>query len=337
MTKKLTFCVTDTETATMPFVNEMQLTAEQKKKIAIAKPLVYDLGWTICHRDGEIVKKCNYLIAEIFSVPSVFNTAYYKEKRPIYIEKLNKGEISILPWRDVMKLYLADLAECDGVGAFNSMFDFKKAIPFTELYINKLYSTNYNEWEDIQLNHARAILDGTIKENEKDFDAEYFSFRGVKYPLFDLWGLSTEHLLNNATYKKECLEHNLLTNSGTFFKTSAESTYQYLCDKYDFIESHTALDDAIIETYILSKIAKRHAIDMGIKFFPFRDLGYTYDFCMRRKIPNIDECQKVLWAMGSYVDNKIDEAENSGCPISNYVVGLINRIETLEKYVGINQ
>ena len=46
-----------------------------------------------------------------------------------------------------MEIFIDDLQKVDAVGAYNSMFDFKKAIPFTELYINKLYSPNYYDWE----------------------------------------------------------------------------------------------------------------------------------------------------------------------------------------------
>ena len=42
------------------------------------------------------------------------------------------------------------MAEVEAVGAYNSMFDFKKAIPFTELYINMLYSPNFYDWDKMQ-------------------------------------------------------------------------------------------------------------------------------------------------------------------------------------------
>jgi hypothetical protein len=122
------------------------------------------------------------------------------------------------------------------------MFDFKKAIPFTELYIRELYSPMYYQWEQIQRKSAARIADGERNQPNPDFEADIFRFRGKKYPLFDMWGLATTYLLNNTTYKNKCLEHSMLTNSGTFFKTSAESTFRYLCDKYDFMESHTDVD-----------------------------------------------------------------------------------------------
>ena len=332
MRQKLKFLVIDTETATLPFANEIAGdNPERKKRIAIAKPLVYDIGWTITDRAGNILDSKQFLIAETFSVPSVFNTAYYANKRPIYLDMLRKNETSIKPWGEVMDLLIADMSSVDGVGAFNSMFDFKKAIPFTELYINELYSETYFQWEQIQRQSAARIADGERSKPNPDFEAEIFRFRGKTYPLFDLWGLSTTYLLNNPTYKNKCLEHTMLTNSGTFFKTSAESTFRYLCNKYDFIESHTALDDAKIESFILSKIAAKHSITMGIKFFPYRDLGLTDDFCMRRKKANKQECETVYNAMAAYIDSKLEEAEQ----LSNYAIGLVYKMRRLAEYAGI--
>lgn len=333
MAKKLYYMVVDTETATLPFANEIAGNdPERKKRIAIAKPLVYDIGWTICDRQGNIYDKKQFLIAETFSVPSVFNTAYYANKRPLYINMLDNGEITIKPWREVMQIFIADLNKVNAVGAFNAMFDFKKAIPFTELYINELYSADYYDWEKRQRFLCKRIADGLDKNRESEgFEADIFRFHGNEYALFDIWGLATTHLLNNATYKTACIDHGLFTSSGTFFKTSAESSYKYLRNKYDFEESHTALDDAIIESFILSKVAMRHAVTIGIKFFPFRDLGYTDEYCRRRKVPNMGECEAVYNAIAAYIDAKIANGEDT-----NYMRGLIKRLKTLAEYAGID-
>ena len=144
--KKNIYMVVDTETATLPFADTIAKNETMKKRVAIARPLVYNIGWSKIYRSGEVIVSREFLVAETFSVPSIFNTAYYKEKRPIYLEMLNKGEIQILPWNDIMEIFLCDLADVDFVGAYNSMFDYKKAIPFTDLYISKLYSPNYYEW-----------------------------------------------------------------------------------------------------------------------------------------------------------------------------------------------
>ncbi len=325
------YLVLDCETATLPFANEIaQGDADRKKKIAIARPLIYDIGWVICDRRGEIYDKKQFLIAETFAVPSVFNTAYYAEKRPIYLEMLKRGETIIKPWQEVVEILIEDMNKVDSVGAFNSMFDFKKALPFTDLYISKLYSPSYYEWEKVQRSICNTIISKKPRKNEeeKEFETDVFKFHGVEYKLFDLWGLSVDYLLNNVSYKRECLNHGLLTNSGLYFKTSAESTYRYLCNKYDFDEAHTALDDAIIETFILSRIAARGSVKPGIKFFPFRDLGYTDEFCLRNKKVNKNECFVVYFKMIDYLDSKENED-------SAYLTMIFNKVGTLAAALGI--
>lgn len=330
MAKSLRYLVLDCETATLPFSDAIARgDSEVKKRIAIARPLIYDIGWVITNRKGEILKKINYLIAEIFSVPSVFNTAYYADKRPIYLKMLQRGEITIKTWNEAINEFLNDAETVDGIGAFNSMFDFKKAIPFTDLYISKLYSPDYYTWEKMQYSLCEHIAYGKKKESENNFEPDVFRFRNKVYNLFDLWGLATTHLLNTVTYKSKCMENESFTSSGLYFKTSAEMVYRYLQDKYDFIEAHTALDDAIIESHILSRIAKKHAISMGIKYFPFRDLGTTIEFCKRKAQVKPSECWRVIDKINDYINSK-DESNGS-----NYISMLINKIEELQEAMGV--
>lgn len=273
------YMVLDCETATLPYA--VNFDGEARKRIAIAKPLIYDLGWNIIDRQGRVYARRNFLISEIFSVPSVFNTAYYASKRPIYIDKLNAGEIELTTWNEASTILAEDMKLCSAVGAYNSMFDFKKAIPFTELYINMLYSPKFYEWENLQKRICDIIASETKeKRPSKDFDPDTFSFRGELYPLFDLWGLSCEHLLNNDEYKQTCLENDWLTASGKYFKTSAETAFRFVSGVSDFEEAHTAIDDADIEGELLKAIMKKKAsnLKIGIVYFPFRLLGKVEDF-----------------------------------------------------------
>ena len=321
--EKLRYMVVDTETATVPFANEIANdNPELKKKIAIAKPLVYDIGWVIAHRDGTIVEKKQFLIAETFAVPSVFNTAYYKEKRPLYLEMIRKGEICVLPWEAVMKELIADLETVDYVGAFNSMFDFCKALPFTELYINKLYSDDYYDWEKTQRRICRNIINSIPSRKNPDFDDKAFHFRGKEYPMFDIWGMACNRLLNRVAYKNLCLDLGMITNSGDFFKTSAESSYRYLREEYDFDEAHTALADAEIEAYILSKILHYGKIEIGIDFFPFRRLGTTTNFLTERKFPKVERVKAVYDVMDNYV---------GGEATTNYKKQILNKMAILKE------
>lgn len=319
------FMVLDTETATLPFANELAKTAKQKQKIAIAKPLVYDIGWQIIDRSGNVYSRHNYLISEIFSVPSVFNTAYYKDKKPIYLEMLKNGNITLLDWNSVMEILEEDLKRADFVGAYNSMFDYKKAIPFTEQYIEKLYSPDYYAWEYKQRKTCERMLTDVKPPKNDNWDGDNFNFRGNDYPLFDLWGIACETLINTKAYKCKCLEMSMITASGQFFKTSAETTFRHICEKYDFIESHTALDDALIESQILMKASKKKKLTMGLQYFPFQMLGKTTDFIFQSKRAiAFDEVQNVIDVM----EEKSQEYEKH----STFLIYLERDMYRLMKY-----
>ena len=102
------YLVLDCETATLP--TAANYSGEARKRIAIAKPLIYDLGWTVIDAQGRIYRRRSYLISEIFSVPAIFNTAHYAVKRPLYLEKLQRGEISIKTWKEATEILERDLA-----------------------------------------------------------------------------------------------------------------------------------------------------------------------------------------------------------------------------------
>ena len=272
------YMVLDCETATLPFASKYD--EVQRKNIAITKPLIYDLGWKIVDRNGNVYNRMNFLISEIFSVPAIFDTAYYAEKRPLYLEKLRNGEITLTDWQTAMVAFEEDLAVCEAVGAYNSMFDYKKAIPFTELYITQLYSPNFHEWLNWQEQSCEWLANGGKATGKTAFEETIFRFRGKVYPLFDLWGLSCEHILNCDAYKQMCIDNNWQTASGKYFKTSAETAYRFLSGNLTFDESHTAIDDCDIESELFAEIVKRtkNRWAIGIEFFPFRMLGRVDQF-----------------------------------------------------------
>ena len=329
MNKYTNYMVVDTETATLAMVNEWELSADDKKKLAIAKPLIYDIGWTIANRTQGIVKKCCYLVAETFCVPTIFNTAYYKDKRPKYLEMIAKGEAEVKPWDEIMKIFLEDLANCKYMTAYNIMFDAKKAIPFTELYIRKLYSPFYYEWEDLQRESCRRILHEKKKQSDPDFDPEHFIFRGEKYPMIDIWGVACKYLLNSNNYKKMCLESGKMSNTGLYFSTNAEVAMQYLSEKYDFIEDHTALSDAEIETEILFYCLKRGKIVVGIEYFPYKMLGETIDFVKRGRGVTEQMAQNVAAKIRNYLPDDMDNP-------NNYQKSAFNKLMALEAFIEEN-
>ena len=274
------YIVLDCETATLP--EAIKYEGEERKNIAIAKPLIYDLGWKVIDAQGRTYARKNYLISEVFSVPAIFDTAYYASKRCIYLEKLAKGEITLTDWKTASAELVEDMDACVAVGAYNSMFDYKKAIPFTDLYISKLYSPDFHDWLNYQNKKLPWLARGHKNENPNGFDETIFRFRGKEYPLFDLWGLSCRHILNCDEYKNMCLDNDWQTASGKYFKTSAETAFRFFSETLDFEEAHTAIDDAEIESILFAEICKRtkKKFEMGIIYFPFRELGTVEDFVL---------------------------------------------------------
>lgn len=308
--KKKFYLTLDTETATLPFVDEICKSATQKQKVAIAKPLVYDIGWVVSDRKGNVIKTENFLVQETFFVPNVFNTAYYKEKRPVYMKLLEEGKIKVANWNKIVDILVADLDSCDLVTAYNACFDFKKAIPFTDKYIKHLYSADYNKWEQWQKQKCKQLLKGKDDSKNPDFLKPYFEIRGKKYPVADLWCVACEKLINNSSYKNFCLKNELLTTSAIYFKTSAETSFQYLMKDHDFSEDHTALSDSLIEMAILTKALKKGKVEAKLGSFPFRELGTTYEY-VQEKAPKYKET--VAACLKKYIEanEEIANSENA--------------------------
>ena len=233
---------------------------------------------------GRVYARKNFLISEIFSVPQIFNTAYYACKRSIYVDRLNNGTITLTSWREATKELVADMEACVAVGAYNSMFDFKKALPFTEQYISQLYSPNFRQWFAEQERICQWFLEGNHAEGQNEFEPTIFRFRGAEYQLFDLWGLSCEHILNCDEYKDMCIDHGWATASGKYFKTSAETAFRFVSRDIEFIEAHTAIDDVIIESQLFARIVQKtkKKWEMGITAFPFRTLGTVANYVAQK-------------------------------------------------------
>lgn len=329
--KKLKYLVLDCETAGNDFT--MKYTAEQRKTINVIKSLIYDIGWAIIDRQGNVYKKRSFLVSEVFCVPSVFNTAYYAEKRPQYLDMLHNGEIEIKGWNEIAALLEADMMECNFFSAYNAAFD-TRAISYTELYIKHLYSPDFYEWRSRQEAVCNRIANGEkFDKPKKEKDTEIFSFRSVKLPLVDIWRMSCEDLINTRAYKQKCLAEDMLSESGLYFKSSAETSYRYIKDKYDFNEAHMALDDALIEAEILSKIVKRKAATVGIKAFPFRELGTTYAYLVeenRKERVKRAEIEKVLEVMQKKVESYGKVTHTFRKSMENMIAELSEMVEGLQ-------
>lgn len=321
--KKQYFLVLDTETATVPFINDYPATDKERKNIAIAKPLVYDIGWMIIDRKGVIIETANYLVQETFFVPAVFNTAYYREKRPRYMAMYNGKQIESANWKTIIEKLADAMQKVDYIAAANACFDFKKAIPFTHRYIKALYSENYQAWEDSQRNSIKAILNGAECPKNDEYMIPTFSINGISRPIIDIWGLACKRLIDTNKYRNWAIQNRRLSPSGLYFSTTVETVVQYLHNDRKYIESHTALDDARDEAEILVKCLKRGKAEPHLEAFPFRQLGGTVDFAKKTSERNKE-------IMIEFLEKYARQLEQDKKDNTRFYTQILNKIEELK-------
>ena len=269
------YLILDTETTIPAFLKDFSDNSE----ISLSKPLIYDIGWVIYTPDSPFIIKRNYLVKETFSL---IDLAYYSDKKEEYLKMLDKGEILYESWDNIIEALSIDISifEISAVCAYNAAFDFKKAIPFTERYVRALYSNYFDIWEKRQKEKCQKILDGTAeKYKNPTFLNPIFKIRDIEVPIVDIWGLAVDNFATKEEYKDFCLTNKYFSK---YFSTSAETMYRYLNKDTDFIESHTALDDAVIETEILDKLIQETEIEPQMRSFPFRKVGKVEEFIKSR-------------------------------------------------------
>ena len=109
-------------------------------------------------------------------------------------------------------------------------------------------------------------------------------------------------------FKKFCINNEKTTKSVQFFSTTVETIYSYYKKNAEYVESHTALDDAIVESEILSKLIKAGDFNIELSAFPFKKLGTTIEF-VKEKYPKGRE--KIKRQLQAYI------TENNGDTINN--------------------
>ena len=205
---------------------EMYLVIDTETCNTLEQPLVYDIGYAIADRNGNVVLERSFLVAEIFlDKKDIMSSAYYAEKIPMYWEDVKKGTRVIKSLFNIRKQLFADMKEYNvkKVGAYNMGFD-KKALNITIRYCSK----SLIRW--------------------------FFPF-GVEY--FCIWNMACQVIMNTRKYAKFAIQNGLVSEKGNI-QTSAESCFKFLMNDVNFIESHTGLEDVKIEVQIMAKCLKTH-------------------------------------------------------------------------------
>lgn len=228
-----------------------QVITPAKKNMDMSNVLVYDCGWAVIDTHGGIYETASYVNREIFNDErDLMRTAYYGWKIPRYVEDLRAGRRKMASWWEIRQAILDTLEryEITEVAAHNARFD-HNALNITERYLT---ASKYR----------------------------YF-FPYGKVEFWDTMKMAQDVILPMPTYVQFCEEHGFTLPNGRPRKT-AEVLYKFISGNVDFEESHTGLEDVLIEAEILWYCFRQHK--------PMRKLLFEN----KREWPENTEFQKAL-------------------------------------------
>ena len=197
-------------------------------KLDLSQSLVYDIGWAVTDKRGNIYKVRSFVVREIFcGMADVMKTAYYADKIPKYWEDIKAGRRSLSNFSRIRKFLLDDIKHygIENVFAHNASFDVQ-------------------------------ALNNTIRYLTKSRFRWFFPYKIV---VWDTLKMARQTIAKQKGYQLYCAEHGYLTkHKKPRVRLTAEILYRYLSGDGDFSESHTGLEDVLIETEIMAHCFRQH-------------------------------------------------------------------------------
>lgn len=236
--------VVDTETAN---------TITTDDGLDMSNVLVYDCGWAVVDTHGGLYETASYVNRDIFVYQrELMQSAYYSYKIPRYVEEIRSGERKMASTYEIRKAMLETIEKygIKEVAAYNARFD-DNALKVTNRYVTQ------SKWR------------------------YWFPFDSIE--VWDIMKMANDVILKMPTYKQFCQDHNYLLPNGKPRKT-AEIVYKYISGDHDFAESHTGLEDVLIEAQIMWYCYRQHK--------PMRKSLYEN----KTEFPTMTDFQRNFWA-----------------------------------------
>lgn len=189
--------------------------------------LVYDMGWAIVDKQGKVYCSRSYLVREIFcDERDLMQSAYYAEKIPAYLEDVRNGKRKILSFQYIRNIFISDCKKynCITACAHNARFDLN-ALNTTRRFLTK---------------------------------SKYRYFFPYGFEIWDTLKMAQDVICKMPTYKRFCESHADYTLKNGNPRKTAEILYQFIVKDDTFSESHTGLEDVLIEKEILAYCIKQH-------------------------------------------------------------------------------
>ena len=187
---------------------------------------VYDVGWAVVDKRGNVYDTKSFVNADIFLVEKeLMKSAYYADKLPKYWKEIKSGERVLTSFYNIRKALLETIVEYG----------------ITEIYA-----------------HNMRFDYGTLQNTQRWLTkSKYRYFFPKDVIICDTLKMARDVILKMPTYKKFCEENGLLTINGKL-SASAENLYRFITKDTTFVESHTGLEDVLIEKEILAYCFKQH-------------------------------------------------------------------------------
>lgn len=201
----------------------IQLDTETANGLEDALP--YDIGYAVIDTNGKIYLTRSFVNADIFYYRALMNTAYYANKIPMYEKDIADGKRIVKSMYEIREQIKADIKQyqVDTVIAHNARFDIKA--------LNNL----------IRYRTASKF--------------RYFFPKGIE--IWDTLLMARSVIGKMPTYQKYCIKNGYVYGNDQL-RMTAEILYKFISKNDNFNESHTGLEDVIIENEIYKYCKKQH-------------------------------------------------------------------------------
>lgn len=193
---------------------------------SLEDPIAYDIGFAVIDENGKVYAKFSFVVAEVFLDKELMANAYFADKIPQYWKDIEDGERELRKLSTIRQTLnrVCEEFEVQAIIAHNARFDYRSTAT-TQRYLT---SSKYR----------------------------YFLPYGVE--LWDSLKMAREVFKNDEAYAEFCYKNDYLTSRGVR-RYTAEILYRFITNDNNFIESHTGLDDVMIEKDIFVECMRRGA------------------------------------------------------------------------------
>lgn len=188
-------------------------------------PLVYDLGLAVVDREGNVYENYSLVIKEIWEQLDLLKTAYYANKLPNYLKELLEEKRVLVTFSSAQMLIesLCKKYNIKAIIAHNAYFDYK-ALKNTQMFL-------------------------TQRKTFLPYEVE----------LWDTMKMAQDVIATKKSYIRFCEENGYMTkHKKPRVQVKAEVLYRFISGDNEFIESHTGLEDVLIEKDIFAYCVKQH-------------------------------------------------------------------------------